>query len=486
MPTSHPGSVITVLLALCGTSSLGLATPVCAAQSPAPTQVAPQVILSNQPLSAAAYAPRVRDALLAFDGDPRSLEGVPLTTVHSAGVTSGSLQLMTIPISQTGLVESYLIFEPLTPTLPAPLLVHFHAGNVSAYDLVFFTEFLAEADARNWYVVAPFQLVAQPPTTNSYSSIPSQYHVEAVIEWALGTYTIDRDRIYGYGFSMGGGNALNYAARHLDRARGTFAALVNHTGTLSLPDEYANALSPNAVRPVLEGHFGGIPSARRFEYLRSSVLELDATSQVAWGGYHAIVNLAHAPMQSWFATLDPQAHLVAQARRLDELLALVPGAQHTLVPVVSSAHRWDTLDETIICDWFAAHSLTFPIGGELLVDKSGRYLAFDLTVAATDRFTHLFHDARPTRFSLTETSNLVELVVHAPDVGLVPLSVPFEVLVDTADGAPDRVVITGFDRAPGTVERDGVATATWWSYDGPTQTLVIEDPDGETHLWSIR
>lgn len=458
-------------------------------QQPAPqagAQRTATVIARRLPLAAEAYPTAVREALLAGDVQPSLFEDLPTVTTQAGGTTSGTLSQLTLLIPQTGITETYLFFEPLTPASPAPLMVHFHAANVSAYDLVFFTDFLDEADARNWYVLAPYQLVPQAPVTNSYSSLPSQFHVEEVIAWALAGHAIDLDRIYAYGFSMGGGNALNYAARHLDRARGTFAALVNHTGTVSLTDEYQNAASPETLRPVLEALFGGTPATNRFEYLRSSVLDLDAQSEVVLDGEHTAVNLAHVPMQSWFANGDPQVQLVRQARRLDSLMALVPGADHTLVGVPGSLHRWDTLDEFLVCEWFATQSLALPRGGELRVDRSGKYLALELTVAATDRFARLYHDARPERFSLTRTSNLVEARLSAAEAGLDPTRVPFEVLVDTADGVADRIVITGFTRAPGTVLRDGVAATQGFSYDGGMQVLTIEDPDGGTHLWSFQ
>lgn len=307
------------------------------------------------------------------------------------------------------------------------------------------------------------------------------------MDWVLATYpAIDRDRIYGYGFSMGGGNALNYAARHLDRETGTFAALVNHTGTVCLPDEYRNAVTPAAVQPVMEVLFGGTPAARPFEYLRSSVLDLDAASALSLGGDHVAVNLAHVPIQSWFAVGDPQAHLVRQARRLGELLDLVPGSAHTIVEVPGNLHRWDTLDEYLVCEWFAQRTLSVPSGGELRVDRSGRYHGLELTVGATDRFARLFFDMRADRLSLTRTENVVEVEMSAPAIGLDPASLPFEVLVETADGTPDRIVIRDFTRAPTTVLRNGVTVLQGFTYDGGQQILTLEGPDGGTHLWSVQ
>lgn len=441
-------------------------------------------VLVRQPLDRRSYPAALREALLGLGADLTVLDAVGAASAAGGGaLDGGTLDLLTLPIPQTGLQESYLFFTPPAPVAPTPLLVHFHAAGTSAYDLVFFTDFLAEAEARNWYVLAPFQIVSQSPATSSYSTLPSQFHVDEVLAWAIANHTLDLDRIYGYGFSMGGGNALNYAARHLERARGTFAALANHTGTLSLPDEYRNARSPKVLRPILEGLFGGSPTARPFEYLRSSVLDLDEDGRLVLGGDHVAVNLAHVPIQSWFATGDPQAHLVAQARRLDELFGLLPGTNHTLVPVNGDQHVWDTLDEVAVCNWFATHSLALPRGGELRVDRSAKFLHFDLTVAATDRFAHLFHDARPERLSVTETENLVEVRTAAAEAGLDPAQVPFELLIDAAAGAPPRVVITGFTRAPSAARRDGDVAVTGWAYDALNQVLTIDELDGATHLW---
>ncbi len=473
------------------TTLLALASCALAHGQAAPVDRRPEVVLRRQPLDPEAYPAPLREALLGLGaGAPPSLRaaGVGGDSGSGAGsgdgVTAGTLDLMTLLIPQTGITESYLFYQPFTPTAPTPLLVHFHAANVSAYDLVFFTDFLDEAEARQWYLLAPFQLAPTSPVTNSYSSLPSQFHVEEVLLWALGAHPgIDLDRIYGYGFSMGGGNALNFAARHLDRARGTFAALVNHTGTLCLTDEYINALTPSAVRPVLETRLGGTPEAARYSYQRSSVLDLDDDGEVVLGGAHVGVNLAHVPLQSWVAVDDPQAHLVRQARRFHELMALVPGARHELIEQPGNSHRWDTLDEFLVCEWFAAQTLVVPRRGELRVDRSAKYHALEVTVASTERFARLFHDARPERFSVTQTDNVVEVRVAAAEAGLDPTAAPFEVLVDSAVGAPARVVITGFNRAPASVTRDGVATSTGFVYDAGSQTLTVEEGAVGTHLY---
>src|SRR5262245_16368249 len=85
-------------------------------------------------------------------------------------------------------------------------------------------------------------------THRTYGNESFHRHTEAAIRDVLTQFCVDRNRIYGYGLSMGGGNVLNYTARHLDppASEGMFAAAINHTGSVAFPIEYFNG---NATNP---------------------------------------------------------------------------------------------------------------------------------------------------------------------------------------------------------------------------------------------
>ena len=193
----------------------------------------------------------------------------------AAGVGGTALNYSVL-VEATGAIELFSLFVPDSdPSVPRPLLTAFHGAGTSHGDIYFRAmEFFIEADQRDWFLIAPLQRNLNGPPDTSYASAASQLHVAAVIELVLDTYAIDRDRLYAAGFSMGGGNAMSYAARHRDRRSGAISAVVNHTGTLALSNVYENA--PVIQMNIMEGIFGGPPTGPVFEWQRSSVLELDA------------------------------------------------------------------------------------------------------------------------------------------------------------------------------------------------------------------
>ncbi|MEM7245577.1 MAG: hypothetical protein AAF533_09550 [Acidobacteriota bacterium] len=147
----------------------------------------------------------------------------------------------TITVAATGRQETYAMFGPPGRPAPAPLLVLFHEFNSSheanlnpqlwdGYDII------DRAVDRGWYVVlhdgGHASLCSTGENHSTYGNEDFQRHTEAVIEDVMCRFPIDKNRVYGYGFSMGGGEVLSYAARHRNPAsnHGFFAAVVNHSG----------------------------------------------------------------------------------------------------------------------------------------------------------------------------------------------------------------------------------------------------------------
>jgi len=157
------------------------------------------------------------------------------------------------------------------------MLVIFHRYGVSHWDGFLHTDFYAEGRKRGWHVVGMLG-AAQV----NFASPESQQNTRVVLDWMLANYNVDRARIYGVGFSMGGGSATSYAARHLDPAGSMFAALVDHTGSVSLQDTYDHERGPNWPFPqcALDVWFGDGTqgSAERWKPARSSVVHRDPST----------------------------------------------------------------------------------------------------------------------------------------------------------------------------------------------------------------
>ena len=108
-----------------------------------------------------------------------------------------------------------------------------------------------------------------------------------MLDWIGAKCRVDRTRIYGVGFSMGGGSVTSYAARHLDPARAMFAAVVDHTGGVALRNTYASEpddadsddntpqVGDNLEVPdILDGWYGA-PATHLFGYQRCSTIDMD-------------------------------------------------------------------------------------------------------------------------------------------------------------------------------------------------------------------
>jgi poly(3-hydroxybutyrate) depolymerase len=114
-----------------------------------------------------------------------------------------------------------------------PLIVAFHglySNNHSSLLLVSQDtgnnwDLLTDATDAGFAVLMPKAGVPYAGTTVATWGRPQMHlHVAAAIGDVLSNYsTIDPDRIYGYGFSMGGDDVLSYAARHLDPTEAMFA-----------------------------------------------------------------------------------------------------------------------------------------------------------------------------------------------------------------------------------------------------------------------
>lgn len=315
--------------------------------------------------------------------------------------------------------ERFGLYVPAVPASTAsPLLVHFHAFNGGHTDLLHFaTGMLEEADARGWFLVAPDQSVrnAQGQADGrTYGGDEAQRRVQAVLDWALAALPIDRTRVYGYGFSMGGGDVLSYAAQHLDPTRGAFAAVINHTGTLVLTEEWTRSFPS---RHPLESVFSGTPAVASYAYRRASTIAYPwsptAPSAFTGAGQHPARNLELTPTRSWYHVGDSG---FARAREfmsaLDTLVIDHAIEERPTIPG-SPAHAWEYLDPVEACDWLAQHALTVPWSGTVIAARDARYHDLELRRKTTSAFGELTFSLPPgdDTISITGVSNVLEVRV---------------------------------------------------------------------------
>lgn len=415
----------------------------------------------------------------------------------------GLALVLSIVVEETQEEELFTLFVPSTPPgVERPMLVAFHGFNVSHLDIWANTSFISECQARGWFLIAPYMRNLAPtgPGTSQsgFGSAQSQLHVQAVMRYVMEGFPVDLDRIYGVGFSMGGGAAMSYAARHRDRDEGAFAAVVNHTGTVALQHVYANA--DNDTQGLMRRIFGGNPQYAPFNYNRSSVIELDANGVLVSGGDHMARNLSEVPVRTYYGVGDGQGYLVDEALQLDGFMSTI-SSTHELVALpadctpVQGGHCWATIDETEVCDWLETKVLGTPGQiGQVLADRNARWGNLDVTPTLAGVFSSFDYSISSSQNSirLLGTSNLESVRFNLNEVGLDRTS-PVGLRLGTADGSGDTVHITGYGGAPSSIVRNGwlviedcsSASLPRWCYDPSTDTLSITETAPQTALWTV-
>jgi pimeloyl-ACP methyl ester carboxylesterase len=424
-------------------------------------------------------APRKRNLSVTYLPPPPGWTG-PLT----------SIQFEVTITPPTYFAEKFFVQIPWPlPATPQPALIVFHKYGSTHLDVIQNTDFPDEANARRWFLVCPLGA-----SKKHFSSIESQANTEAVLQWLLTGYgaRIDSKRLYGVGFSMGGGAAANYAARHLDPDEPMLAAIVVHSGGVALNNTYFHEIP--AVRAILDFWFGdGLPgSADPWQMARSSVIDFDPFTLVTSTDNDLARNLMHVPLQLKRAQIDAIHYVNDQTDALHQhLLNLgrTVGNEYSFdfVPEGQAVygHSWDMLDFSAVCDWLAQFSLCLPSAANTLADRDDTYFHFEIEQDQPGAFTPFSWsvDATGNALSFDGTQNLARATVRTLRAGLDP-ALPLTLTLGTQDGLPDEIVLTDFPAAPSAVMRDGGAAVTW-SYDALARTLTVHETDGATHVWQL-
>lgn len=390
--------------------------------------------------------------------------------------------------TQTGYLERFLLYIPagVGPNERRPLLVAWHSYSHWEDEIVLDTDFQAECEARRWYLLAPLSVHDYGQPKINYGSLNSQSNTRDAISWVMNHVKVDRSRIYGVGFSMGGGGMATYVARHVDPTHAMFAAVVNHTGSVALHHSY-NASVP--TRPVMAYVLGGTPAEALFTYQRSSVIHLQPSNETLLENDSMARNLKYAATRTHVASGDPLAHLATQSARFHDHLETF-GGEVDLSSPRQQIHSWDTLDETEVCDFLAAHTLQMPMVAKTMADQDGKYFHFDIAQQEPGDFTLFSWNSLIdlNRLYIYWTTNLARIQADMTTLQLDTTQV-VELVVQTNDGGGDEIVLTGYPTPPQRVDFNFVENVNW-VHDPATATLTLPGdapPPNSTafHQWTI-
>lgn len=403
----------------------------------------------------------------------------PFRPQTEIGVAQRGVYRITLNNTGTGWEEEFLLMVPRSVPEPAPLLIGFHGFSRSPDSVLHETRYMQKAVRRGWYAIAP---------TGAHEfnfAIPyAQENIEAVLEWAVRNLFVDTDRIYGVGFSMGGGMASTYAARHQDPNKPRFAAIVNHTGTVSMRDVYNNSINHGILEhPMM---FGGSPSDFPFLYAQASAIDI-AFGEIDQSNDFSR-HLSGASVLNFYAQGDPLAYLTEQADLFHGQLE-ARGADSTLLSNDSDVHSWDTLSERATFQFLQRARLSDPEPGtrvQVLADRDANYYNFKVGQRKDGAFTRFQWRTRAglNRLFLERIENLETVGFDTAEVGL-DGSQKLEIILQATTADQIDLEITGFEGAPSDVQR-GQNSVSNWSFDSARGVLTLHEFDPSTYqLWTV-
>lgn len=413
-----------------------------------------------------------------------SLGGAPSSFragANSVEALSRGVYKITLGNTGTNWEEDFVIGLPTVRVDRAPLLVLFHGYGETPEQMLTYTDYFNKARSRGWYVVAPLGA-----HKFNFGIEYSQKNTEQALNWVASVLPIDVNRLYAVGFSMGGGWMASFAARHQDLYTGRFAAVVNHTGTVSLTHGYA--LSTDTTLFDSELMFGGGPDLFGFEYLQSSSFDLDPVTGTIDQETDMIRNLTSTPVRTFAALGDPLATLVMETDKFDAQLALRGGIGDSLRSSAST-HSWNTMDEDSTLDWLEQYKLEMPVpyqNHEILADRPGRWHGFSILTRDDREFTPFTYHVDPSanRLYVLGVKNLRSISVNPKMIGLDP-DRAMEFVFGSSDTEPTTLILRGITHSPIDILRNGTGT-TQWVYDAELgRVLMAEPPTGTVSNWTI-
>ena len=435
--------------------------------------------------------------------DPKALKrgaerrrlGLGQQSQHVGGACPYTVTQIDIPAATTGTGFNERI-QMMTPCNynaggpDLPLIVAWNGFGLSAAS--FFngmSDIPDEANARGWLLVAVTGL-----DDKGFGAPLPQQNVEAAIDYVMANYPVDEDRIYGVGWSAGGGAIASLCSRNLDPAGPMFAALAVNAGTVDLVDAYNSDTSPGmTTQTIMENAalFGGPPSGGTlWNYLRSETLDHDVDQLIEDESRSAMRNLLNVPIRHVYSTDDGIAYLIDQNQVFAAYLA-GKGAPITTQTFtgLTDPHDWTLLDATATLDFFAAQTIErAPTAFEVNADRDATWYWAEVTQDTAGTFTELecAVDAANNHLDVTGVVNLDAVTLSPPASEFDP-NAPWTMTFETADAGLTVVHVEGVTDPPTyLLDYHTLYPAVNVTHDDVNDVLSIDLYGPATHEFTVR
>ena len=234
-------------------------------------------------------------------------------------------------------IFSYQIPNEYNNNNSHPLLIAFHqwGGNENSN---YYTEFDEEANNRNWIMLSPYG-----GSSNNYNHQAMQDMVEKEIEWMIENYTINKNKIYMVGGSMGGAAGAIYANNHLDPTKPMVAATASASGIVDCERRAIEMEGNNSMIEWFGGNWDEVP----FEYHRNSAVYFsDYTQSMHY-------NLKYTPLYLDFGITE------THRTHAEDLYNLLLGYNNNMWIDIdpTGSHGYPVFNENHVCNWLAQFEL---------------------------------------------------------------------------------------------------------------------------------
>ena len=303
------------------------------------------------------------------------------------------------------------------PAVPVPLLTSLYGLGETMVDG--WRRYAQPANDRGWLMVVPDM------RQNTISPAVRQDIIDAV-NWVRDHHSVDENRMYLAGFSMGGNKALVMAAQYPS----TFAAVVAHRSITNLSNWYYETSSFR--KGWLEAELGGKPNDVPFEYQRRSP-------------YSQVQNYRHIPTALTHGTEDT---VVSPTHSIDFYNALVSNnAENVYLYTHPGGHSDPSpYDSVWTLDFLSQWTLNNnPTDIGIRADSSRGYYWLDIRqIYNVDHWTSIDAGFNPDSGIITATINDYRELQVGFDVGWMGLDAVEYTVEDYAPASGEYLVYSIF------------------------------------------
>jgi poly(3-hydroxybutyrate) depolymerase len=387
---------------------------------------------------------------------------VTIWILLAVAATAGAQEeyVLTIPTTLADTTETFWLQIPAgyEPGRPCPLLVGWHSLGGNHLEMRSATTFDSIANARGWIATSH-----SGPIATHWNNHAAQSHVVDVIRWIEERYTVDPDRIYMVGASMGGAGGMVFANNHLDPDGPRVAAAASLSGIQDCERRFRE----QGWNDSMYGAFGGAPEEVPYEYHHNSAICFaDSTQSMHY-------NARHLPL---FLTFGSGVSDSVWRSHAEDLYAVLHGWADSVVLRESSqsGHGWSCGEEKEICDFLGAFRLQrAPLALSINADEGGRWSWTDLTFRNPDSsFARLEVVAEPAaaRLQCVMVRNVAAVVLDLPAIDFRLAEGRIVCRGAVRDPGPAELGLRGVPVGPTLITRDGVPYDAW-TYD-PLELLL--------------